>query len=207
MASPQRLSAEEQLYALGHMIRQRRQARRITLGELARRIGISAATLSLVERGRTNPSIGTLTAVADALGISLADLFGQVRRSSTDPVIRREAQPVFQTRPGVRRRLVVRDERADVELAENSYAPGSSSADLPIRHAGRELGMVLQGRLRVEVGSEVFVLRRGDAILFDSTIPHRFTNVGPGEARTIWVNLFGRREDAATQSPSMSAGR
>jgi len=203
----QRLVLEEQLHALGSVIRQRRQARRMTLGELARRTGLSAAMLSLVERGRTNPSIGTLIAIADALGISVADLFGQVRQPSTDAVIRREAQPVFQTRPGVQRRLLVRDERTDVELAENSYAPGSSSADVPIRHAGRELGVVLQGRLRVQVGAKTFVLRPGDAILFDSTTPHRFTNVGPGEARTIWVNLFGRREDTATQSPSTSAGR
>lgn len=195
MAASPRSVLEDQLRALGRVIRRRRQARQMTLGELARRTGISAGMLSLLERGRTNPSIGTLIAVADALGISVADLFGQTRQPSGNPVVRRETQPVFEMHPGVRRRLLVRDERTDVELAENAYAPGSASAETPIRHAGRELGVVLRGRLRVQVGSQTFVLRPGDAIVFDSTTPHRFMNAGPGEARTIWVNLFGRRED------------
>lgn len=191
---------EDQVSAIGRVIRSRRQARQMTLTELARRTGISAGMLSLLERGRTNPSVGTLIAVADALGISTADLFGQARHSSQSPVIRREEQPVFETRPDVRRRLLARDARLDVELAENIYGPGSASAEAPIRHAGRELGVVLKGRLRVQVGSRTFLLRPGDAIIFDSTTPHRFTNVGSGEARTIWVNLFGRREDASPNS-------
>ncbi|MDR5684440.1 MAG: XRE family transcriptional regulator [Armatimonadota bacterium] len=197
----------EALRNLGSAIREWRTARRLTLGQVARRTGVSASMISLVERGIANPSIGTLIAIADALEIPVSELFGHGGVWRYDPVVRREAQPVFETRPGVRRRLAVRDPVVDVELAENSYEPGESSADSPIKHRGRELGVVLQGRLRVQLGDQSFVLREGDAIAFSSTVPHRFTNVGRGAARTIWVNLHGTREDTLARISGGPAGR
>jgi quercetin dioxygenase-like cupin family protein len=109
------------------------------------------------------------------------------------PVVRRAAQPVMNTGRGAQRRLVIRDAANNVELAENTYLAGASSADRPLRHLGREFGVVLSGRLRVEVGGERYVLRRGDAILLESSTPHRFTNVGREVVRTLWINVHGNR--------------
>jgi transcriptional regulator with XRE-family HTH domain len=59
--------------ALGAAVRRTRLGR-FTLAQLAERSGVSVGLLSLIERGRGNPSINTLAAIADALDISLPDL-------------------------------------------------------------------------------------------------------------------------------------
>ena len=52
----------------------RARAGRYTIAQLSQRSGISAGLLSLVERGRGNPSINTLGSIAEALGVSLPEL-------------------------------------------------------------------------------------------------------------------------------------
>src|SRR5687768_7993440 len=53
--------------AIGPEIRQRRRRARLTLAEVARRAGIRLETLSRIENGRTNPTLGTVQAVLRAL--------------------------------------------------------------------------------------------------------------------------------------------
>ncbi|MEU4674631.1 XRE family transcriptional regulator [Amycolatopsis sp. NPDC023774] len=74
--------------AVGAKINQRRQQRGMSAAELARRAGLSKATLSGLEAGRGNPTIDTLDAIAVALRIPITDLLAR----DTDP------GPIF--RPG-----------------------------------------------------------------------------------------------------------
>ena len=67
--------------ALGQAVRRARLGR-YTLAQLSTRSGVSAGLLSLIERGRGNPSINTLAAIADALDVSLPDLVAEAIESS-----------------------------------------------------------------------------------------------------------------------------
>jgi transcriptional regulator with XRE-family HTH domain len=69
------------------------------------------------------------------------------------------------------------------------YPAGSSSTTdgRMLRHDNYEYGYLLEGELEVTVGFEVRTLRAGEAIGFDSAIPHLFKNLGPVPARGIWV--------------------
>lgn len=60
--------------ALGRAIRELRRKRDETQEELAPRAGITAKTLSLIERGEANPTWGTVQGIADALGVAMGDL-------------------------------------------------------------------------------------------------------------------------------------
>lgn len=60
--------------ALGEAIRQLREKRGITQERLAQDASVTTGTISLVERGRSNPAWGTAKAIAAALGVSIADL-------------------------------------------------------------------------------------------------------------------------------------
>lgn len=60
--------------ALGKAIRQLRTEREITQEALAHTAGITVGHLSTIERGHSNPTWGTVTRLADALGSSMADL-------------------------------------------------------------------------------------------------------------------------------------
>lgn len=183
------------LRQVGAKLREARLRRQLTLTQVGRAVGLSPSMLSMVERGLAVPSIGTLVAVSDILKIPMGGLFDtpQAVSKRSMPLVRQSAQPVIAATGGVRRRLIVRDAINDIELAENTYPPRTASAERPLRHLGREFGVVLRGRLRVEVGGRVYTLRPGDAILFDSSVPHRFLNVGRGVVRTLWVNVHGTR--------------
>ena len=64
----------EQDETIARNIQRLRTDGRLTIGELARRAGLSKQTLSMIERGGANPTIGTLTAIAEALGSTLRHL-------------------------------------------------------------------------------------------------------------------------------------
>lgn len=75
---------------LGPRLRQLRNARGLSVRELARRAGCSASLVSQVERGVTTPSASVVYALANELGISLDFLFGAgdpptPRRASSAP--------------------------------------------------------------------------------------------------------------------------
>jgi len=94
---------------------------------------------------------------------------------------------------GVRwERLTTRDD-PDVEFLHATYeAGGSSSPDGSLmRHNGREFGIVLSGELGVKVGFEDYLLRPGDSIAFDSSIPHRLHNDGTEVVNAVWI-VIGR---------------
>ena len=60
--------------ALGEAVRQLREKRGITQERLAQDAGVTTGTVSLVERGRSNPSWGTVRALAHGLGVSMGEL-------------------------------------------------------------------------------------------------------------------------------------
>ncbi len=55
-------------------MRQLREKRGLTQEALAQDAGVTTGTVSLVERGRSNPAWGTVKALAQGLGISVAEL-------------------------------------------------------------------------------------------------------------------------------------
>ncbi len=64
--------ASEQLAA---RVRHLRRAQGVTQRELAKRAGISRATLARIEGETATPDLSTLAKLADALGVEVGDLF------------------------------------------------------------------------------------------------------------------------------------
>jgi len=188
-----RAAAEHLSNRLGERVLAIRRQRGFMLREVSERTGVSIAMLSMIERGRSNPSIGTLHAIADAFGVRMSELLHSIEPPDQHSIIRRaENQDVIRGAEGVERRIMIDDPQLGYELAENRYEPGTAGARAPIHHQGYEFGFVLEGQLEVTVGDRVHVARTGDAIQLDSTQPHRFRNPGPHVTRTLWVNITHR---------------
>jgi transcriptional regulator with XRE-family HTH domain len=60
--------------ALGSAIRQLREKRGLTQEALSHEAGITTGTLSLIERGQSNPAWGTVSRIAEALGSSMGEV-------------------------------------------------------------------------------------------------------------------------------------
>ena len=197
-------------------LRAERERRGISLRELARRLKISPSAISQIETGRARPSVATLWAIVTELGMSLDDLFAHEAGASAEagappaapeppptalPVVTEATREALQLATGVRWERMTADTDPDVDFIWVVYEVGGSSSpeDSFIRHAGREYGLVLSGRLEVTVGFETRVLGPGDSISFDSTTPHRLRNTGDEPATGVWV-VVGRRSDSRAET-------
>lgn len=184
-------TAAETVQDVGRRIRKLRSGQGMRLQDLAASTGVSVSMLSMLERGMAAPSIGTLVAVASALGVHMSDLFQPLDDAVSSPVRRHQDQVEVQAAEGVRRRVVQDDRLSGLEMVVNEYAPGTSSSPQPVHHVGQEFGLVLTGVLTVELDGTEYVLRAGDGITYASTTNHRISNCGRSTARAVWVNLRG----------------
>lgn len=182
-------SAEDAIVLIGSRIREFRTSKAMTLQALGKATGLSLSMLSLVERGKTAPSIGSLVVICSALDVHMSDLLAPDRRSPVDPVSRREKQVSFETAEGVLRRILIDDRIHAVEIAVNEYAPCTGSAPTPVHHQGFEYGVVLEGELTVELDGDRHLLRSGDLVSYNSMRNHRIWNYGTLKARALWINL------------------
>jgi transcriptional regulator with XRE-family HTH domain len=66
--------SEQPQPALGKAVRQLRDQRGASQEALAYEAGVTSGTLSLIERGLSNPTWGTVKGIAAALNVSIADL-------------------------------------------------------------------------------------------------------------------------------------
>ncbi|AMM34446.1 Transcriptional regulator, XRE family [Sinomonas atrocyanea] len=196
---------------IGGRIRAARLEIGLPLRELARRLGISAGHISQVERGLVKPSISLIYSIADILGLGVGDLFSPESVSasgSAEGVARTPGEERFVTRvqerrsisldTGVRWELLTPTTHEPVGFREIVYPVGSGSAqpDGFLRHSGREYGLILSGRLRVQLEFDEYELGPGDSIAFESAVPHRFWNDGPETVRAVWCTLAPNDDSA-----------
>jgi transcriptional regulator with XRE-family HTH domain len=169
---------------IGLKVRELRISRGKSVRGLAAEIGVSAALLSQVERGITDPSLDTLRKLSRALDVPLFSLFGESDGQSAAVVRSESRMRVRAPRGGVEySRISAGNGR--VELLEGRLDPGGSSSDEPWSHPSDEVVVVIEGVLLVEVAEERHRLGLGDSCSFDSRRPHRYVNPGPGQARFL----------------------
>ena len=172
---------------VGERLRAIRRLRRCTLRTVAERSGLSESFLSQVERGRSNASIASLRRIADALGVSVADLF-----EPTGPprprVLRRDDRPALTFGVLGRKLLLTPKPLHHLEVFVGELDPGGSTGTEPYAHGdSEELFVVLAGTVQLELGGEVHELEQGDSIDYRSSTPHRISNVGDELAEVMWI--------------------
>jgi transcriptional regulator with XRE-family HTH domain len=194
---------------LGARLKIARQAKQLSLRSLAADLGVSAALLSQIELGHTQPSVSTLYALVSRLELSLDGLLGlqQTRSlasrfsaltagddSAESPIIRSSGQhPTIQIGNGVTWELIATVFGSEAEAVLATYEPGaSSSADGSLMtHPGHEDAYLIEGELTLDLEGATYLLRAGDSFTFDSGRPHRYDNEGSVPARGVWVKEHG----------------
>ena len=151
------------------------------------------------------PSVGTLFAVTNLLGLVIDDLFkgdGKGRSAhagatGSGPVQRRHDRKAIQMAAGVRWERLTAEPDPDVEFLYVVYDTGAASCqeDALFQHRGNEYAYLLSGRLGVRIGFEEYELGPGDAISFDAQLPHRLWCIGREPAMGIWT-IIRRRGDS-----------
>lgn len=173
---------------IGERIRALRQKNELTLQDLAERTSLSLSMLSTVERGRTTASLGTLHAIARALGVQITTLFAQ-SGADDSPIVEFRDQIRDVTDGGLHRRTAAYRADLGIEVYVDDFDPHTSHARTPSQHPGDEIGVVLEGELELQLGGEIFSAAAGDVAQFSARRAHLVSNVSDRPARAVWINL------------------
>jgi transcriptional regulator with XRE-family HTH domain len=189
---------------IGPRLRQGREQKKMSVRGLARYVGVSPSLVSQIERGRVMPSVGTLYAIANELGLVVDDLFAGIQPKSkssgrpestaadvVNPVLKTGQRKTIKLADGVRWERLTPTPDKDVEFLVVVYDVGAESCpkDALIRHGGKEYAYMISGQLGIKIGFEEFELGPGDSIAFDAQMPHRLWTVGREPAEALWVVL------------------
>lgn len=180
-------TAAADLAILARRVRRFRQARRLSLRRLGELSGTTASFLSQLERGATGASTSTLMRIANALGISIADLFDD-RPSSTHRVLRRADRPAWPEASGYRKTMLSQRPIQFFEVFVGEFDVGGSTGPEQYTHGdSHEMLLVIAGEVEVHLGEEIHRLAEGDCIEYMSSTPHRTVNLGGTVAVVQWI--------------------
>ncbi|MER6164316.1 helix-turn-helix domain-containing protein [Streptomyces violaceorubidus] len=174
--------------SLGARLRAVRQARGLTLAQLAAATGISVSTLSRLESGRREPGLRHLLPLARAHRLPLDDLVGS---RTGDPRV----HPRPFTRHGQTWVPLTRNPNdglhAYKQILPAPAAPRTEWTPRPEQgsHEGHEWLYVLSGRLLLALGEHDLVLTAGETAEFDTRVPHGVANAG--DRPVEWLALYG----------------
>jgi transcriptional regulator with XRE-family HTH domain len=172
---------------VGERLQALRRYRRATLREIAQRSGLSESFLSQVERGRSSASIASLQRIAEALGVSMADLF-EPDGLPGPRVLRRDERPALSFGVLGRKLLLTPGPLHHLEVFAGELEVGGSTGAEAYAHGdSEELFVVQSGTVELELGGEHFELERGDSIVYRSSTPHRVSNIGKALAEVMWI--------------------
>ena len=162
--------------SLGNRLRDLRRTQGFSLRALAEKSGLSANTLSLIENGKTSPSVATLQQIALALSIPITAFFEtQIVR---DPVIytkkdKRAPAPFVH---GVLEELGTGVGSEGIQPFVVSFDPSTNSGENPLSHEGSEFVYCLTGQVIYNILGEEYTLEPGDSLVFSSKLPHIWRN-------------------------------
>jgi transcriptional regulator with XRE-family HTH domain len=163
---------------VAHKLRQLREAQQMSLRALAKRSGLSANALSMIERGRVSPSVSTLYKVADALGVPMSRFFGDEPALQEMVFVRADERTRVPFVRGLWEGLGGEKFSGPVEPFLLTLEAGGSSGNSAMVHTGREFVFCLRGNLEYLVERERFELASGDSLLFAAHLKHRWRNPG-----------------------------
>jgi len=171
-------SADDELVNVGARVRDVRERRGLSLRDIVQRTGIEEDTLEAIEDGRIAPPLGTIIKLAKALEMKMGYFisgeqnkpFTIVRHNDRRVVSRHDSQKgeqygyEFESLAPHKRDRHMEPFLVTLDPAETEEERST--------HDGQEFIFVLQGRMEVRLGEEIHTLEPGDAIYYDSTVPH-----------------------------------
>jgi transcriptional regulator with XRE-family HTH domain len=153
-----------------------RTARGISMRTLATKSGLSANALSMIERGKTSPSVSTLYKLADALGVSITAFFGTESEKKQVVFLKSDERMHMSFTRGVFEGLGGAQFSGRVEPFMLTLEAGAASGPGSIVHTGHEFVFCLRGKLEYYVDKQFFQLEAGDSLLFASKLQHKWKN-------------------------------
>jgi transcriptional regulator with XRE-family HTH domain len=178
-------------YAIGTKLRRLRLRKSMGLVELGQHTGLSPALLSKLERGIMHPTLPTLLRISMVFSVGLEYFFNPEPRPVLE-IIRKGERLRFPNSPNASP-VAYYFESLDFPVREPAmngyYAEFQAEQSAPHDHPGVEFLYMLSGSLQLCTAGESHELAEGDAIYFDSGVPHTYRGVGADTATALVVTV------------------
>ena len=172
---------------VGQRLRSIRKARNLSIRALADRSDLSVNTLSLIENGKTSPSVNTLYQLAKGLKVPITVFFDSDLHDKK--VVYQKAlerkQIVFSQ--GQMERLGAGLAGLGSEPFITRLEPGANSGNTPIIYAGREFIYCLEGHITYTIEGKIYPLDPGDSLILAAYTPHFWRNSASFNSRALLV--------------------
>lgn len=182
---------------IGLKIREIRTSQGLSLRVVAEKSGLNINTLSLIENGKTSPSVSTLQQLAVALDVQVIQFF-------EEEIVERKV--IYTTADegrllpfgSTRLRNLAPDLRGGaIQAFEVRLPPGTGSGDRMIVHTGHECVYCLEGLIHYRIQGEDYLLKPGDSLVFEAHLPHCWENKSDQTSRILLILApSDRLEDA-----------
>lgn len=168
-------------------LRELRIQKGFSLRALAELSGLNVNTLSLIENGKSSPSVSTLQRLAFALNVPITAFFG------SNPVQKQVVFTPMDQRPEAVFKSTQMQNLAK-DLAGTAVQPfvitlqqGMGSGDQMIVHTGHEFVYCLSGSIRYQIDQEEYILKTGDSLVFEAHLPHCWENKEKENAQILLI--------------------
>lgn len=171
---------------IGGRIRELRKRHGLTLEELAEEVGCSASYLSRLERDVSAPTQNRLAGLCRVFKCDIKTLWHRPETIPSEPL-----------KPGDRKIIFSADRKRKLELLTDcvngnprlevgilTVEPRAQATPRDSRN-GEILLLLLSGKLEVEVGAARYTLTDGDAIHFQTVVPHSYFNSSNEDAKVL----------------------
>lgn len=163
---------------VGTRLRQLREARNVSMRTLATMSGLSANALSMIERGKTSPSVSTLYRIAGALSVPVTDFFSPEEIRKKIVFLKAEERTRLPFLRGLWEGLGGEQFTGKAMPFMLTLENGASSGPNHMTHSGHEFVYCLRGQLEYQVEGQLYLLEAGDSLLFAAQLKHRWHNPG-----------------------------
>ncbi len=181
------VEVKEQTMDVGGRLRELRQERDLSMRSLARLSGLSTNALSMIERGRTSPSVSTLYKLSEALEVPITAFFRTVPPRQGIVYRKADERSRVEFQRGLWEGLGGESFIGRVEPFMLTLEAGATSGPHGLVHSGHEFVICLSGQLEYEVEGGRYSLSPGDSLLFASRLHHRWRNPGKTVANVLFV--------------------
>lgn len=175
---------------VGARLQMIRKMKGLSQRELAKRVGVTNSTISMIEKNNVSPSVSSLKKVLSGIPISIGDFFTmEIENIETESVVYKpEDMPDIGSNNLSLHLIGARSKGRSMDLLKECYAPGAETGPEMLQHPGEEGGVVVSGEIELTVGFQVYQLKAGDGYYFNSNRPHRFRNVSDEVCEIISAN-------------------
>lgn len=171
---------------LSKKIREIRKNKNITLKELSDLTNLSVSFISQVERGISSITVTSLKKIADALEISMKELF-EVEENDTY-IRNKENQVLWKLENSFTSHIRLSGKFDNRKLEAIVLKLNENSTDMtPFAHDGEEFYYVLKGKALFIIDDKEFIVKQGETIHYPSTKPHTLKNPYDEELEVLSV--------------------